>query len=100
MPGDRIRVNAENVEHGLAGIKLDANDIIDNAEVLVPNLRALLAELSTEEKTLVDILGKHEVAGRTQRIALLLRLAKFGIVTITPPEGAEHVKRGPSDPQI
>ncbi len=97
MPGDRIRVLSEHIEHGLEGIRQDTNAIIDNSENLQKTLRAFLAELGSGEIVLSDILNRHDMSGRIQRIALLLRLAKFGIVQITPAEGAMSVKPGPAD---
>ena len=98
LPSDRIRVVADDIEHVLEGIRLDTNVVIDNAEALLKNLRVFLAEIGTGEIVLSDILNKHDMPGRMQRIALLLRLAKFGVVSISPASGAVTVKRGPADP--
>jgi hypothetical protein len=79
-------------------VKRTSNSILDREDVLVANLRGVIKEIGNEERTLDDLLKPHDAGGRMQRIAVLLRLAKFGIVAITPVEGAGGVKRGPGDP--
>ena len=100
QPTDRIRVVVTDVEAALAGIRLDSNALIDDIEVLMTNLRDFIAAIGTAEVELSALLAKQNVQGRMQIIALVLRLAKFGIVSVTPAEGRLAVRGGPSDVKL
>lgn len=95
---DRIRVVVEDLEKALAGVAMDSNALIDNREMLMGNLRAMLGEIGLGDVTLSALLEKREPAQRGQAIATLMRLAKFGIVNIIPAPGAAGPRRGPADP--
>ena len=81
----------------IEGIRRDTNEMLDRAEVLIPNLRALVAEVGTGGRTIEELLKPYDLAARMQRLAMVLRLAKFGVVSVVPVDGPGKVKAGPSD---
>jgi glycosyltransferase involved in cell wall biosynthesis len=94
---DRVIVCADDVDMLIEGIRRDTNEMLDRAEVLIPNLRALVAEVGTGGRTIEELLKPYDLAARMQRLAMVLRLAKFGVVSVVPVDGPGKVKAGPSD---
>jgi alpha-maltose-1-phosphate synthase len=96
-PTDLVAVTSSDQETALRAIESDALASLDDIPTLLRDARAVLSALGQERRPLQHLLAGQNPQASLRIISILLRLHKFGIVSIRPADGAFAPRRGPDD---
>lgn len=94
---DRVTIANPDWRYALNSVRADAIASIENIDVLMADLEKVMMAIGGG-KTIGELSANQQPQQAMRILALLLRLHKFGLVTIATADGPAKPKRGPADP--